>query len=71
MRNNLQWKLVMAMGVLLLGAGTLLAEVEKQVMPRERRARIVATAKALFEPQVKNSLKVGKVNSPFSSSVGE
>ena len=40
---------------------------KKEVMPARKRAEIVATAKALFEPQVKNSIKVGRVNSPFSA----
>jgi hypothetical protein len=39
----------------------------KQVMSARERARIVSTAKALFEPQVKNSLKIGRVQSPFSA----
>jgi hypothetical protein len=38
-----------------------------QVMPAKRRQQIVSTARALFEPEVKNSLKVGRVKSPFSS----
>ncbi len=39
-----------------------------QVMPAKQRQQIVMTAKALFEPQVKNSIKIGKVSSPFAPS---
>jgi hypothetical protein len=39
----------------------------KQVMPALRRAQILATAKALFAPEVKKSIKVGRVENPFGS----
>lgn len=42
------------------------APANKQVMPAKKRAEIVATAKALFEPRVQNSLKIGRVSSPFA-----
>lgn len=44
------------------------SNANKQVMPAKKRAEIVATAQALFEPQVKNSVKIGRVSSPFAPS---
>ena len=38
----------------------------RQVMPARRRAQILATAKALFNPEVKKSIKIGRVENPFS-----
>ena len=52
----------------LLGVyGFLHAEEVKRVMPAKQRAKIVALAQSIFEPQIKNSVKVGRVSSPFSA----
>ncbi len=58
---------VVAAASFLLAAAPPKAKVSDQVMPAKRRTQIVATAKSLFEPEVKNSVKVGKVKSPFSA----
>lgn len=54
-------------------AGSLWAaeRVKEQVMPAKQRTQIVTTAKALFEPQVRNSIKIGKVSSPFAPSTSK
>lgn len=51
----------------LLSAAPLWA-AKDQVMPAKQRLQIVTTAKALFEPEVKNSIKIGRVSSPFAPS---
>ncbi len=58
-------KLIVALAWL-LPAVFLSADEPRQVMLAKRRTEIIVTAKALFEPQVRNSLKVGKVESPFA-----
>lgn len=51
-----------------VAAATGLWAAKDQVMPAKQRQQIVVTAKALFEPEVKNSIKIGRVSSPFAPS---
>ena len=54
--------------LLLIGARAFAESDEiRHVMPAKQREKIVALAQALFEPQIKNSVKVGRISSPFSA----
>ena len=53
---------------LVFAAAFAFAADSKEVMPAYRRTQILATAKALFEPQIRKSLKIGRVSSPFTAS---
>jgi len=60
----------MKTSLILLALLTLLAcagyAAEKQVMAASKRRQILEVARAIFQPEVKTSVKIGKVNSPFS-----
>ena len=51
-------------------SSALQADDATQVMPAKQRAKIVALAQSIFDPQIKTSVKIGKVSSPFSAAPG-